>query len=234
LNFEFSIPSLPEPPKCIPNQLIQLTSNLPEPTISTPSVDKVLAAIEQGKADQVSQLDWIYCIHAKAQWDKQNTDRSHKTSAAIWKVAISNSWLQHQLLWRLALSSHHQQEQVLAKSLADSFDIFANSNLVSHLLPVQIVRALCSQQPGRELAKIADEQRVNQTELVNIILRDLPVWIPSFSQFIEEITPYFVKMISPNQQQVTWLLSCLNEMSNTQQINAVDYLLTRKKLFFLS
>ena len=227
MNFEFSIPSLPEPPKCIPNQLIQLTSNLPEPTISTPSVDKVLAAIEQGKADQVSQLDWIYCIHAKAQWDKQNTDRSHKTSAAIWKVAISNSWLQHQLLWRLALYSHHQQEQVLAKSLADSFDIFANSNLVSHLLPVQIVRALCSQQPGRELAKIADEQRVNQTELVNIILRDLPVWIPSFSQFIEEITPYFVKMISPNQQQVTWLLSCLNEMSNTQQINAVDYLLTR-------
>ncbi|MDP5338061.1 MAG: EH signature domain-containing protein [Nodularia sp. (in: cyanobacteria)] len=226
MNFEFSLPSLPEPPKCIPNQLIQLTSNLPNATTSIPSVDKVLAAIEQGKADQVSQLDWIYCIHAKAQWDKQNTDRSQKTSAAIWKVAISNSWLQHQLLWRLALYSHHQQEQVLAKSLAESFDIFANSKLVSHLLPVQIVRALCSQQPGRELAKIADEQRVNQTELVNTIRQDLPVWIPSFSQFIEDITPYFVKIISPNQQQVTWLLSCLNEMSNSQQIQAVDYLLT--------
>ncbi len=226
MNFQFSLPSLPEPPQCIPNQLIQLTSNLPEPTISIPSVDKVLAAIEQGKADQVSQLDWIYCIHAKAQWDKQNTDRSRETSAAIWKVAISNSWLQHQLLWRLALYSHHQQEQVLAKSLAESFDIFANSKLVSHLLPVQIVQALCSQQPGRKLAKLAYKQRVNQTELVNIIRQDLPVWIPSFSQFVEEITPYFVKIISPNQQQVTWLLSCLNEMSNNQQIQAVDYLLT--------
>ncbi|MBE9197566.1 MULTISPECIES: EH signature domain-containing protein [unclassified Nodularia (in: cyanobacteria)] len=227
MDFQFLLPSLPEPPQCIPNQLIQLASNLPDATISIPSVDKLLAAIEQGKTEQICQLDWVYCIHAKAQWDKQNTDRSRKTSAAIWKVAISNSWLQHQLLWRLALYSHDQQEQVLAKSLAESFDVFANSNLVNHLLPVQIVRALCSQQPGRELAKIACEQRVNQTELLNKIQRDLPVYIPLFSQFIEYITPYFIKIISPNQQQVTWLLSCLNEMSDSQQIQAVDYLLTR-------
>ncbi|MDF5738603.1 MULTISPECIES: hypothetical protein [unclassified Nostoc] len=103
MNFQFSIASLPETPQCSPNQLIQLASNLPDATISIPSVDKILEAIEQGKDDQVSPLDWIYCIHAKAQWDQQNLDRCRKTSAAIWKVAIYNSWLQHQLLWRLAV-----------------------------------------------------------------------------------------------------------------------------------
>ncbi|WP_257236604.1 EH signature domain-containing protein [Nostoc sp. 'Peltigera malacea cyanobiont' DB3992] len=210
MNFQFSIPSLPETPQCSPNQLIQLASNLPDATISIPNVDKILEAIEQGKADQVSKLDWVYCIHAKAQWDQQNIDRSSwKTSAAIWKVAISNSWLQHQLLWRLALYYGDQQEQALAQSLAESFDVFANSDLVSHLLPVKIIRALCSKQSSRELAKIACEQRLNRTELLNNIREYLPVWIPLFTKFIEDITPYFTKIISPNQQQVRWLLSCL-------------------------
>ncbi|QFS44064.1 EH signature domain-containing protein [Nostoc sphaeroides] len=226
MNSQFCIPSLPETPHCSPNQLIQLASKLPDATISIPSVDKVLEAIEQGKADQLSKLDWIYCIHAKAQWDQQNIDRSRKTSAAIWKVAISNSWLQHQLLWRLAVYYGDRQEQVLAQSLAESFDIFANSDLVSHLLPVQIIRAFRSTKAGIELAKIACEQRINRTELLNIIKEDLPIWIPLFSRFIEEITPYFTTIRSPNQQQVRWLLTCLDEMSDSQQINAVNHLLT--------
>lgn len=185
-----------------------------------------MEGIEQGKADRVSKLDWIYCIHAKAQWDQQNIDRCRKTSAAIWKVAISNLWLQHQLLWRLAVYYGDQQEQVLAQSLAESFDIFANSDLVSHLLPVQIIRALCSKQAGRELAKIACEKCVNRTELLNSIQDILPAYIPLFSQFIEDIAPYFITINFPNQNQVKWLLSCLDEMSGSQQIKAVDHLLT--------
>jgi hypothetical protein len=225
LTSQFCIPSLPETPQCSPNQLIQLANNLPDATISIPSVDKVLEAIEQGKADQLSKLDWIYCIYAKAQWDQQNIDRSSKTSAAIWKVAISNSWLQHQLLWRLALYYGDRQEQVLAQSLAESFDIFANSDLVSHLLPVQIIRAFRSTQASIELAKIACEQRINPTELLNKIKEDLPIWIPLFSRLVEEITPYFTTIRSPNKQQVRWLLSCLDEMLDSQQIRAVNYLL---------
>lgn len=226
MNYQFYIPSLPEIPKFSPNQLIQLASNLPDATISIPSVDKILEIIEQGKADKVSKLDWVYCIHAKAQWDQQNIDRSGKTSAAIWKVAIYNSWLQHQLLWSLALYYSGHQKQVLAKSLAESFDIFANSNLVSQLLPVQIIGALCNQQAGRELAKIACEQRINRTELLNTIKEYLPICIPLFSRFIEDISPYFTTIRSPTQQQVKWLLSCLDEMSESQQIKAVNHLLT--------
>ncbi|MDZ8082540.1 MAG: EH signature domain-containing protein [Nostoc sp. SerVER01] len=226
MNSQFSIPSLPETPQCSPSQLIQLASNLPDVTISIPSVDKVFEAIEQGKANQVSKLDWVYCIHAKAQWDQENIDRSAKTSAAIWNVAISNLWLQHQLLWRLALYYGDQQEQVLAQSLIQSFDIFANSDLISHLLAVQIIRALCSKQAGRELAKITCEKRVNRTGLLNNIRDILPAYIPLFSQFVEDITPYFTTIISPNHQQVKWLLICLDEMSHSQQIKAVNHLLT--------
>ncbi|AVH65322.1 EH signature domain-containing protein [Nostoc sp. 'Peltigera membranacea cyanobiont' N6] len=111
-------------------------------------------------------------------------------------------------------------------SIADMMSSLLNSDLVSHLLLVQIIRALRSTQAGIELAKVACEQRINRTELLNKIREDLPIWIPFFSQFIEEITPYFTTIRSPHQQQVIWLLSCLDEMSDSQQINAVNHLLT--------
>ncbi|MBD2471554.1 EH signature domain-containing protein [Nostoc sp. FACHB-145] len=225
-NSNLPLPLLPQIPRCSPNTLIQLASKLTDTRISIPSVDKVLKAIEQGNADQISQLEWIYCIHTKPQWDQQNVDCSSKTSAAIWRIAISNSWLQHQLLWRLAIYHGSQEKQVLAKSLVESFDIFANSDLLNHLLPVQIIRILSHKQAGIELARIACEQHLNQTDILNKIQGVLPIWIPLFSEFIDYISPYFTTIISPKPQQIKWLLSCLNLMSDSQQIKAVDYLLT--------
>ncbi len=225
MKFEFFIPLLAETPSFSPNKLIQLASTLPDTTISIPTVDKVLEAIQQGKADKISKLEWVYCIHAKAQWDQQNIDRSRTTSAAIWNVAISHSWLQHQLLWRIALYYNDQQEHYLAESLVESFDTFANSDLMSKLLSVKIILALRSKQPGRELARIACEQLANRTELLNKIQEDLPVWMPLFNHFIEYVTPYFSKIIFPTQQQVKWVLSCLDEMSDEQQLKGVDHLL---------
>ncbi|MBD2203446.1 hypothetical protein H6G33_18620 [Calothrix sp. FACHB-1219] len=225
MNFQFSVPPLLETPQFSPNKLIQLASNLPDTTISIPTVDKVLEAIEQGKADQVSTLEWVYCIHAKAQWDEQNLELSQTTSAAIWKAAISHSWLQHHLLWHIALYYSGQEENNFAQSLAESFDVLANSESVNKLLTVKIIQAIRSQKPRIRLAKIACEQLLTQSELINRIKDDLPVWIPFFSDFVKYISPCFSKITSPTRQQVKWLLSCLDEMSEKQQLKAVDNLL---------
>ncbi|HEY9802862.1 MAG TPA: EH signature domain-containing protein [Leptolyngbyaceae cyanobacterium] len=226
MNPKLRFPSLPEITQCIPYQLIQITANLPDTKISIPSVDKVLKAIAQGKADEVTQLDWVYCIYAKTQWDQQNIDQAKKTSAAIWQVAILHSWLQNQLLSRLAVYYGSQEKQVLAESFIASFDVFANSNLSNNLLSVQIIRALRSQQAGIELVKIACKQQVNQTGFLNKIQGILPTWIPLLSEFIDYVVPYFSTITSPNIQQVKWLLSCLDEMPNTHQVKAVNHLLT--------
>lgn len=226
MNPKFNFHSLPEIPQCRPNQLIQLTANLPDAKISIPSVDKVLQAIEQGKADEISRLDWVYCLYAKPQWDQENIAQARTTSAAIWQVAISHSWLQNQLLWRLAVYYGSQEKQVLAESLAASFDVFANSDLSKNLLSVQIIQALRSQRAGLQLAKIACEQQVTQAEFLNKIQGLLPTWIPLFSEFIDYVVPYFATIKSPNFQQVKWLLSCLDEMPNSHQVKAVNHLLT--------
>jgi hypothetical protein len=91
---------------------------------------------------------------------------------------------------------------------------------------VQVILALRNQQAALQLAKIACEQQVNQTEFLNKIQGLLPTWITLFSEFIDYIVPYFSTIAFPNIQQVKWLLSCLDEMPNSQQIKAVNYLLT--------
>jgi hypothetical protein len=226
LTFEFTLPPTSEVTQFIPNKLLEIASKLPDTNISLPTVDKVLEAIQNAKAAEVSKLEWVYCIYAKAEWDKQNIDRSKKTSAAIWEVAISQSWLQNYLLYRIALYYSGQQEQVLAKSLAESFEIFANDKSVNQRLPVKIILALRSQDSGRKLAKIACEENLNRTEFLKEIDGCLPIYIPGFTKFTEYIVSCFLAIISPNQQQINWLLRCLDEMSTMQQIQAVNHLLT--------
>ncbi|MBE9211628.1 hypothetical protein IQ247_02670 [Plectonema cf. radiosum LEGE 06105] len=210
--------------KFSPEQFIKLTNQLPNIKISLPTVDKVIEAIKQNKANEVTELEWIYCIHAKQEWDNQSPDSSQETSESIWRVAINNEWLRHQLLWRLGLY-HSGNQNELAESLAISFNVLANSSSVNQLLPVKIMQAVVKNNSGLNLAKIACEENLTPKELFNQIQNNLPVWIPQFNEFIEYISPYFCTITSPNQQQVNWLLRCFKEISLELQVKAVNYLL---------
>ena len=224
MNFNFPEPSSSPASTFIPEQLVKLAKQLPDKQIPLPTVDKVIEAIKQNKANQVTELEWIYCIHAKQKWDETNSNSSQETSQSIWKVAINNEWLRHQLLWRLALYYDDRQDK-LAISLARTCDILINSPLVNQLLPVKIMQAVVNNNSGLKLAKITCEQNLTHSELINRIQNDLPTWIPQFNQFIEYISPYFCTIDSPNHQQVDWLLRSLDEMSLELQVNAVNYLL---------
>ncbi|HLP87598.1 MAG TPA: EH signature domain-containing protein [Nostocaceae cyanobacterium] len=225
MNFSYSLPNLPELPEVVPQKMMDLASTLSDAKIPIPSVDKVLADIEQGTADEVSQLEWVYCIYAKAEWDQQNCIRANYSSSLIWQVAINDSWLQKYLLWRLALYYNGQKNQILADSFAESFDTLVNSNQFGDLLYVKIILALRNTNPGKELTKIACESLVNRSELLNKIKSYLPTWLSVFNKFPEYITPYFCEINTPTENQVIWLLSCLKEMLEEKQVNAVDYLL---------
>lgn len=225
MSFDYPTPNLPEIPQVLPTGMMRLANTLPNVKIPIPTVDKVLAAIEQGKADQVNHLEWIYCISAKEEWDNQNPHRSQLTSSKIWQVAIYNSYLQHQLIWRLALYCNGQKERVLSKSLVDTFGIFASDEQNKNLLKVKVILAIVSNNPGEKLAQIACEYNLNRAGLINEVKSDIPVWISVFNQFTEYITPYFCTINKPSNQQVMWLLNCLQEISSIQQRKSVDYLL---------
>ncbi|MGB6295719.1 MAG: EH signature domain-containing protein [Rivularia sp. (in: cyanobacteria)] len=224
MNFNFPEPSSSPASKSIPEQLVKLSNQLPYVNIPLPTVDKVIKDIKQNRVHEVTELEWIYCIHVKEKWDEVNLNFRRETSQLIWRVAINNQWLRHKLLWRLALYYGGNKHE-LATSLAISFSVLANSPTVNQLLPVKIMQAVVSNNSGLKLAEITCEQNLTRSELLNHIQNDLPIWIPQFSQFTECISSYFCNISFPNQQQVNWLLRCLDEMSSELQGNTVNHLL---------
>jgi hypothetical protein len=225
VNYQFTIPSALETKQYIPEKLTQLSSTLPDTKNSIPTVDRVLEKISQGQSTQITPLEWVYCIHAKADWDEQHLDGCQETSASIWKVAINNSWLQQRLIWNLAIYYSDKNKQVLAKSLAESFDTFANDAKNVELLTVRIIQAIRSSNSCQTLAIIACNSNLNRTVLINTIRKEVPVWLSVFSEFVDYIAPHFTNIDHPTQQQINWLLRCLDEMSVEQKIKSVNYLL---------
>ncbi|MDJ0735822.1 MAG: EH signature domain-containing protein [Nostocaceae cyanobacterium] len=209
-----------------PKRLLEFSSQLSQREIFVKTVDEIFKKLQEHKPETISQLEWIYCISGKSEWDSKNPEISKETSALIWRFAADNSWLQRQLLWRLALTYSGQDKTTLASSFFQCFYVFLKLESVQQLLSVKIVSALVSNNTNRELSHIAYKLNLTPSELINKIRNDLPVWIPAFKNFIEHIVPYFCDFKLPTNQQVNWLLRCLNEMSSLEhQVNAVNYLL---------
>ena len=238
MKFQFSPLILPEPPQFQPNNLTELARNLGSsgsftsleklknfPIERSRNIDQILAAIEHGQANQVSQLEWVYLIQFKAQWDTEHPDQSIATSKAIWEVATYNSWLSRLLLWRLVLYHSTQVEKALAPTLAESFPIFVSRTKNSKPLPIQIGELVIQWQPGDHLARIACEHLLTPKDLLK--RAELPQWIPAVRKALDYIPRQFANLHPPNTQQVDWLLRCLDQMTIQQRISAADRLLTQ-------
>lgn len=238
MNFMFSSLTLPEPAQFQPNNLIELARNLGSsgsftsleklkdfPIARSRNINEILADIQHGGANQVSRLEWVYCIQNKALWDKEHPEHRMATSEVIWEVAAQSSWVSRILLWRLTLYHSGQGEQVLAPTLAECFPIFRARTKKPKILPVKIIEALTQGQPGYDVAMIACEHLLTPKELLNNA--KLPQRIPVVEKALDYVVSQFTKLKHPNERQVEWLLYCLNEMSLKQQVSVVNDLLTQ-------
>lgn len=238
MNIMFSPLTLPEAPRLLPNKLIKITRSLENsssftsleklkdyPLMRSRNIELIFADIQHGRASEVSRLEWVYCIQNKAKWDKEYPKQSKATSESIWQFATQDSWLSRLLLWRLALYHSSQSEEVLAPKLAECFPNFAAILKRSQPLPVKIIEALTQAQPGHELSAIALEHFLTPKKLLHSA--NLPPGMVVVDKALEYVTQNFSTLKSPKEQQVEWLIQCLNEMSIQQQVNAVNVLLTQ-------
>jgi hypothetical protein len=68
-------------------------------------------------------------------------------------------------------------------------------------------------------------RNLTPSELVNRDKYTLPP-IPIFSEYISEISPYFIKSNQVNSDTVDWLLRCLDQMPEREQASSVDFILS--------
>ena len=89
------------------------------PTAKTPPprhIDEILADIQEHRT--VTLLEWVYCLQAKAEWDRQHPDKRLPSAKAIWHAAREDENLQRLLEWRLALYRRGFKDAI-APSLAN-------------------------------------------------------------------------------------------------------------------
>jgi hypothetical protein len=229
MSFMFPLPTLSEPAPQYPIKLNELSARLGSTsTQKVRTVDEILEVIQQGYSESISPLEWIYCLHTKANWDKDHPEDACKTSKSIWDVAIENPNLAYLLdsllLYRLALY-YSGDKTALSSSLAECFLAFAQRIRSTRSLKIDILEAISSAAPSKDLANLSWQQLLLPQQLLT--QASLPSWILPAKDALDDIVHLFIASKNPSNQQVELLLKCLNQMGEEQQIQNVNNLLTQ-------
>lgn len=206
-----------------------LNAELPKDILSNSelsfrTIHEIVLDIENGQAEQISALEWIYCIYIKESWDKQYPHKSQTTSEMIWRIAQQNSWLKHRLFWRLALFYSDQTQNCLASSLVNSFSSFQTQD-EEDKIALKILSFIRQNSP-KDIAHLSWQHLLSPDQL--LARYQLFPQLPLVGQALSYVTVQFISNIqSVQKEQVDWLLTCFDKMTKSQQKEEVEKLLSK-------
>lgn len=234
---QFKILSLPELTPQYPDRLIELMRLVCDcygypylyqlqggEIIQPRSLDEVIEDIESGHTERIQPIEWAYCIHTKANWDRDNPERSQATSDRIWQLAESNPWLKQILLWQIVIYDNQSNIEDIAPSLIESFLKIAKSPKSKNQDDIKIAEAIITKNYYL-LSKFTCDRRLTPRSCL------AQFKLPTNNQVVDRILDVVVDLVIQRgthiqSKQLEWLLACFQEMSVQQQIQQVDKLLT--------
>lgn len=203
-------------PPQFPDGILDLTIRPPR------SLDEIFKDLEQGEVENISLLEWVYCIYTKEEWDRQHQELRLVTAEKIWEIAYFEPSLQQRLLWLLALY-YNGDRKVFASSFAETFSGFAKTHRDENLT-VTVLLALRNRQAELKIIALSWQQLLTPKELFE--LTQLPTFLPLIADSLDYATHQFIKAQEFDSQQVEWLLRCFEQMTTQQQVSAVEELLS--------
>ncbi len=210
-----------------PKNLLQIANGLEDRDLKIRNIDEVIEAIEKNNARSVTPLEWVACLYNKTKWDQEHPTRAFETADLIWNEAIENQYLGYllnQILLHRLVLYYGDQKKELPVSLVERFPQFANKLQIKKKVTVAIIRAISGSQPKVHLCKLSLDDLKLPTELFK--QEKLPDWISIAQECLDESARIFLAIDSPSDQQVNWLLKCLDSMQVEIQIQAVNAILT--------
>ncbi|AFZ51164.1 EH signature domain-containing protein [Dactylococcopsis salina] len=185
------------------------------------SLDKILMDLEDGNIDHITFLEWIYCIYAKQEWDREHSSEQRlATSRLVWENAIGNDMLKQRLCSRLAYY-YDGNKKVLAPSFVETFstlsDVVGDDDLT-----VSVLLQFRKRDPLLPLAQLSLAEELTPKNLF------ITAQLPSNLSIINDVLEYVVTAFSQSklqQNHAAWLVQCLEDMTVEQEISAVETLL---------
>lgn len=236
MNIQFRKLYLPQLPEVDADALIELAGdkqdsglNLPalpngvtkSKTISRSNLDKIIWDLENGNAQNVTLLEWVHCLYNKEKWDALNSARSKSTSELIWVAAQQNSWLKQKLFWLLIF--YYDGRKALASSLAKSYYIFLPQDSQDKKI-MSVIESFNENFAEIKLTQLCLDSLLTPREL--FLQHKLPSKISIVEKCLFNVVSLFSKTTKKNKEKANWLLKCFEQMKSTQQIKAVEELLT--------
>lgn len=236
MNIEFRKLHLPSPSEINANALIVLAGDkedgalhppiLPNgvtrsKTISRSNLNEIIQDIENGNTQNITLLEWVHCLYNKEKWDALNSARSRSTSELIWAAAQQNSWLKQKLFWLLIF--YYDGKKALASSLAKGYYIFLPQDSRDKKI-LSIIKSFDENFPEIKLTQLCLDSLLTPRELFQ--QHKLPSKISIVEKCLFNVVYLFSKTTKKNKEKANWLLKCFEQMKSTQQIKAVEELLT--------
>ncbi|QDZ41000.1 hypothetical protein FRE64_14255 [Euhalothece natronophila Z-M001] len=197
----------------------QIPLNITNLALRSPrSLDEIMQDLEQGKADNISLLEWVYCIHQKASWDSYTSrEKQLATSRLIWQCAIDNDGIKRRLCWRLAYYYDGYLNQI-APSFVETFSTL--SEILQDDLTINILIILKQRDPLLFLVTLAKEEALTPKEL--FATAQLPTQLSVVEDSLEYVVTAFFQELEAGGE---WLVNCFQEMKTAQQVSNVETLL---------
>jgi hypothetical protein len=196
--------------------------NLPDFTgDSTRNLSEIMVDVKARKFGSISDIEWIYLVFSKADWDETVSANEVKlTAAATWEAASNKPLVLSYLVWMLALS--YSRQNALAQSLVDQ----VNFSLLSNRLPEKTSKLLrfLSQEAYAEIAQEACRQ--NQSPKVLFESCKLPGTQEAIGFTLNQSVLGFKNSDLQENRSGSWLISCFEDMSDDLQVKQVTLLLS--------
>ncbi len=237
MNIQFRKIHLPALPEINARALIKLAGNYGNSDLKSPflpagvtksqivsrsNLDEIIQDLENGKAKNITVLEWVHCLYNKDKWDAKNPDQSISTSQKIWKAAEQNPWLKQRLFWSLIFN--YDDKEILPSSLKKTYSSFCPQNQIDRE-KLEIVQIITVSEPANKLVILCRQKLFTPNQLFQKY--QLPGKASILEKTLDNIITEFSSIATFNRQQVKWLLQCLEEMKTTQQTKAVEQLLTK-------
>lgn len=203
-----------------------LSTSLPHnlPAAKPPRrIDAIFADVMAERFNQLTLLEWIYCLFAKTRWDQQHPDQAEPTALAIWRAATENEWLKRCLLWRIALYYGNQQFNALPASVAELLLSNETIALISNDQLLLQVLTLFRHKRFEDLAALSLQHLLTPGELLEKL--HLPNQIDAVNKALDFVSCQFSQLSLVESSRLKWLLRCLTQMTRSQQLTSVEYLL---------
>ncbi|RMH72591.1 MAG: hypothetical protein D6680_18810 [Cyanobacteria bacterium J007] len=193
-------------------------------------IDELIDDILNYQGAGFSEIEWIYCLYCKEEWDRNHQELGMISASYIWKVAIENDWLRNCLFWRLALyfdRPEFEKTKYLPRSLANTFT--DGKSELENVAPLSIQTLECLRSyRSEDLTKLSlDNVQTPRNLLASCYL---PLHLSIVNEALNAVGEIFVRFVQSkncDRPQQEWLLDCLTEMSHHQQLEAVTTLLSQ-------